>query len=72
MSKESLTKNSIVLNESEAAKYIGMSQSFLRQDRMNGFRKNRTKGPAFIRVGRNIRYHLSDLDSWLDEHRVRR
>lgn len=61
-----------VLTEVEAAKYIGMSRSFLRQDRMNGFRERRTKGPVFIRIGRQIRYHLTDLDAWLDEHRVRR
>jgi hypothetical protein len=61
-----------VLTEIDAAKYIGMSRSFLRQDRMNGFRERRTRGPVFIRIGRQIRYHLDDLDAWLDEHRVRR
>ena len=61
-----------VLTEIDAAKYIGMSRSFLRQDRMNGFRERRTRGPVFIRIGRQIRYHLVDLDAWLEEHRVRR
>jgi predicted DNA-binding transcriptional regulator AlpA len=61
-----------VLTEIDAAKYIGMSRSFLRQDRMNGFRERRTRGPVFIRIGRQIRYHVADLDAWLDEHRVRR
>ena len=61
-----------VISERDAAQYIGMSQSFLRQDRMNGFRKKRTKGPVFIRIGRNIRYHISDLDAWLDDNKVRR
>ena len=28
------------------------------------------KGPPFLRVGRNIRYLLSDLQQWLTEQRV--
>jgi hypothetical protein len=55
MSTQSSEERYQMLTEIEAAKYIGMSQSFLRQDRMNGFRTGKTKGPAFIRVGRNIR-----------------
>ena len=70
MRNESNIEKCAMLTEIEAAKYIGMSQSFLRQDRMNGFRTGRTKGPAFIRVGRNIRYHLYDLEAWMDENRV--
>jgi len=62
----------LVFTEIEASQYIGMSRSFLRQDRMNGFRKGKTKGPIFIRIGRNIRYHISDLNDWLEENRVRR
>ena len=60
------------LTEKEASIYINMSRSFLRQDRMNGFRKNRTKGPHFIRNGRTIRYLIADLDNWLLESRVER
>ena len=47
-----------------------MSQSFLRQDRMNGARKNRTPGPNYVKIGRSIRYLKEDLDYWLDSHRV--
>ena len=57
--------------EEEAAKYISMSQSFLRQDRMNGVRKNRTPGPGYVKIGRSIRYLKEDLDSWLEAHRIR-
>lgn len=60
------------LTEKEAAEYIGMSRSFLRQDRMNGYRENRTPGPNFLKVGRSIRYLKNDLDSWLNELRVNR
>lgn len=65
MSKRGFTEN-------EAAKYIGMSASFLRQDRMNGFRKNRTQGPHFVKIGRTIRYLKEDLDFWLESYRVER
>lgn len=58
-----------VLSEKEAAEYVGMSRSFLRQDRMNGFRECRTEGPPYIKIGRSIRYLKADLDAWLMKHR---
>lgn len=60
------------LNEKEASQYIGMSCSFLRQDRMNGIRTNRTQGPQFLKIGRSIRYLKEDLDHWLLQHRIHR
>lgn len=63
-----MNKNS--MTEREAAEYICMSRSFLAQDRMNGPREARTKGPAYIKVGRAIRYLKSDLDLWLEQHRI--
>lgn len=61
-----------ILKEKDAAEYIGMSRSFLRQDRMNGFRENRTPGPKFLKIGRSIRYLKEDLDEWLNQHRINR
>ncbi|PIU25965.1 MAG: DNA-binding protein [Candidatus Aquicultor secundus] len=58
-----------VVNEKDAAKYIGMSVSFLRQARCDGPTANRTPGPVFLRLGRAIRYRTEDLDKWLEEHR---
>ena len=60
------------LTEEEAATYIGMSRSFLRQDRMNGPREQRTPGPRWIKVGRAVRYLVDDLDDFLNTHRVSR
>jgi len=60
------------LSEIEAAIYIKMSRSFLRQDRMNGIRHNRTPGPRYVRIGRRIRYLKDDLDAWLEAHAVNR
>ena len=55
--------------EEEAAFYLGVSRSFLRQGRMDGTRENRTPGPEFIKLGRMIRYLREDLDSWLNQNR---
>lgn len=59
-----------ILTELEAAEYIGMSRSFLSQDRMNGHRIGRTKGPIFMKLGRAIRYHINDLNDWLESNRI--
>ena len=57
------------LSEAEAADYVGMSRSFLRQARMDGKRLNRTPGPPFLKIGRKVLYLADDLDDWLLEHR---
>lgn len=53
--------------EEQAANYIGMSRSFLRQARMDGPRSNRTRAPKFIKNGRKILYLKEDLDLFLDQ-----
>ena len=58
------------LNEQEAAAHIGMSRSFLRHRRCEGFLDNKPKGPSFIRIGRTIRYKIQDLENWLNMHKV--
>jgi hypothetical protein len=57
------------LSEAEAATYIGMSRSFLRQARMDGERQNRTPGPPFTKIGRKVLYLKDDLDNWLERYR---
>jgi hypothetical protein len=56
-----------IFNEFEAASYIGMSAAYLRGDRCFG-----RGGPAFLRLGRTIRYDRRDLDAWLAARRVDR
>jgi len=48
----------------EAARYIGMSHIWLRQSRIKG------TGPAYIRIGRAIRYLIADLDAFIAARRV--
>lgn len=57
-----------LINEKDAARYIGMSVSFLRQSRMTGKLKNRTPGPPFVKYGKAVRYRLQDLDDWIMKH----
>ena len=54
------------LKERDAAQYLGMSRIWLSQSRMRG------TGPEYIKIGRTIRYAVSDLDDYLKSHRVRR
>ena len=72
MMNQLMTTNKHTLTEKEAAEYIGMSRIFLRQDRMNGYRKNRTPGPHYLKIGRSVRYLKKDLDDWLFQFRVAR
>ncbi len=46
------------LNVREAAERLGLSRHTLNQWRLHGH------GPAFVRLGRAVRYAASDLDSW--------
>ena len=56
--------------EEEAAFYLGVSRSFLRQARMDGQRENRAPAPTFVRIGkRMIRYRREDLDFWVENCR---
>lgn len=52
------------LNEIDAAKYIGMSRSWLRQSRYLKFHH----APPYIRLGYTIRYKIEDLDAWKAEY----
>lgn len=58
--------NPEVLRSRDAARYIGMSDSWLRISRMAGH----AYGPPFHRIGtRAIRYYRADLDRWLETRR---
>lgn len=54
------------LTEAEAARYIGMSASWLRKVRC----LDRPEQPPYIRMpGGTIRYMKADLDAWLASRR---
>lgn len=54
------------MTEAQAAKYIGMSASYLRQGRFTGNRHS----PPFIKIGAAVRYLRQDLDAWLISKRI--
>jgi hypothetical protein len=52
------------LNDIEAAKIADLSPQTLRNWRQQG------RGPAYVKLGRAVRYSLNDLISWLEGRRV--
>jgi predicted DNA-binding transcriptional regulator AlpA len=66
MVPQSDQSDTCTLASPDAARYIGMSDSWLRQSRM----ASRGDGPPFLRVGsRAVRYLRGDLDEWLNRRR---
>lgn len=53
-----------LLNTRETGKYLKRPAGTLSQWRYLG------RGPAYIRVGREVRYRKSDLDAWLEANRI--
>jgi predicted DNA-binding transcriptional regulator AlpA len=53
------------LNTRQAAAYLGISQSWLRQRRMMGNLGGQRPGPQFVRLGRAVRYSKSSLDRFV-------
>jgi excisionase family DNA binding protein len=51
--------------EQEAAKMLGCSVAALRKWRLLG-----NNGPAYVKVGRLVRYAEADLMAYLEAHRV--
>jgi len=54
--------NRVAVNDKQAASLIGCSTGLLRKWRAQG------KGPRVIRIGRLVRYRISDLEAFLDAH----
>jgi hypothetical protein len=53
------------LREADAARYLGLTASFLRAARVG-----RCDGPTYVRIGRAVAYLRADLDAFLDARRV--
>ena len=51
------------LCEKLAGPYIGISPRTMQAWRVQG------KGPAFLKLGRAVRYRICDLDDWLEANR---
>ena len=53
-----------VMTEPETAEHIGISLSGLRKWRNDG------RGPAYVRLGRLIRYRRTDIEEWLEKRMI--
>lgn len=47
----------------DAARFLGIPERTLEK-----YRAPDAGGPRFFKVGRSIRYKLSDLDAWMENH----
>ncbi len=57
--------DSPLFKDPEAAHYIGMSESWLRQSRMRG----NPDAPPYLKISKAVRYLRTDLDDWLEKRR---
>jgi hypothetical protein len=54
----------------DAARYLGISASWLRKKRLRGTDDPGDPGPGYIRLSPLvIVYEIAELDRWLDQHR---
>ncbi len=56
----------LVMNDVEAAEALDMAPTTLRKWRTTG------RGPAYIKLGKNVRYRLEDLTAYLQKQMVAR
>jgi excisionase family DNA binding protein len=60
VSQKDIDERATTVGPEEAAKRLGVTARTLANWRWQG------RGPRFVRVGRKIRFRLSDLAAWLD------
>lgn len=60
-----MTAEKHLLNDEEAAAYIGVRPQTLRD-----WRHHQRYGLPYVRVGRLIRYRLTDLQTWIESRLV--
>ena len=63
---------SLLLDEKQAASYVGVSLSYLRKACSEGNPGDRTPAPPFVRVGGRVYYRRTDLELWVNDLETRR
>ena len=58
-----VVKNAII-SETQAAQILGRAVQTLRNDR------HLKKGPPYIKLGRSVRYLISDLHHYIEKNRI--
>lgn len=59
-----LPQGAAVVSTRDAATYVGFTEQWMRSMRTDG------TGPRYLKVGRAVRYRVSDLDAWIEAHLV--
>lgn len=60
------------LRTPDAARYLGISASWLRKKRLRGVDDPGDRGPEYIKVSATVViYEVAALDAWLDAHRAK-
>jgi predicted DNA-binding transcriptional regulator AlpA len=62
-----MNKVSKLLNNAEAAKFLGVSPDMLRLSRCTGELFKGVPAPRFFKLGAAIRYPQENLDNWLSD-----
>jgi excisionase family DNA binding protein len=62
-----VTVNETLLTQEQAAEYLGIPAGTLRV-----WRGKPGRGPAFVKLGRHVRYRASDVEAWVDANVHRR
>lgn len=57
-------KEKTFVNDVEAAKFLGLCPQTLRNWR------TQSRGPAYVKAGRAVRYDLADLRAFTDKNRI--
>jgi predicted DNA-binding transcriptional regulator AlpA len=53
-----------LLNQKQTADILSMSEAWLEQSRFRG------TGLPYIKIGKSVRYKLSDIQAWISDHTV--
>lgn len=61
----STTITPAVLNDTQAAEYLGITKYWLRNNRRS------PQAPPFVKIGGRIRYRVASLDTWLQQQEVK-
>ena len=56
--------NKRMMNEKDAAAYLGMSVKWLQQGRCKNF------GPSYVKLGKAVRYAQAELDRYVENRTV--
>ncbi|HEC32598.1 MAG TPA: DNA-binding protein [Deltaproteobacteria bacterium] len=54
----------MMLNDREAARFLGLAPQTLRNWRSQG------KGPSYVKIGNAVRYRMEDLEKYIQSRRI--